>query len=118
MVASRKAITTACSGPNASTLSRHTTAIQNSLRRIWYSSRSSPTSISDNTALATIPARAALGRNANMSVKKSMTRAIVPAAITLGSWLRDPALSIAADREALLPVTSAPLKPAARLATP
>jgi len=47
-----------------------------------------------------------------------MTRAIVPAAITLGSWLRDPALYIAADREALLPVTKAPLNPAARLATP
>ena len=109
---------TARSGPNASTLSRQTMAIQNSLRRIWYSSRNSPTSISDSTALATIPARAALGRNASRSVKNSMTRAIVPAAIRLGSWLRDPASSIAAEREGLLPVTSEPLKPAARLATP
>ena len=109
---------TACSGPSANTLSRQTTAIQNSLRRIRYNSRSSPTSISESTALATIPAKAALGRYANVSVKKSMTRAMVPAATMLGSWLRDPALSIAADREALLPVTSAPLSPAARLATP
>ena len=74
--------------------------------------------MSDNTALATIPARAAFGRKARTFVKKSMTKAIVPAAITLGNWLRDPEFSIAADREALLPVTKAPLSPAAKLATP
>ena len=79
---------TARSGPRASTLSRQTAAIQNSERRIRHSSRSSWTSISDSTALATIPARAALGRYASRSVKKSITSAIVPAATRLGSWLR------------------------------
>ena len=109
---------TARSGPTTSTLSRQTAAIQKSERRIRHSSRSSWTSISDNTALATIPARAALGRNASMSVKKSITSAIVPAATRLGSWLLAPEASIAAERDGLLPVTSEPVKPAARLATP
>ena len=109
---------TARSGPRASTLSRQTAAIQKSERRIRHSSRSSWTSISDSTALATIPARAALGRYASTSVKKSITTAIVPAATRLGSWLRAPEASIAAEREGLLPVTSEPVKPAARLAAP
>ena len=73
IVDSRKAMATARSGPRASTLSRQAAAIQNSERRMRHSSRSSWTSISDSTALATIPASAALGRNASMSVKKSIT---------------------------------------------
>ncbi len=109
---------TARSGPRASTLTRQVAAIQKSERRIRHSSRSSWTSISDSTALATIPARAALGRNASTSVKKSITTAIVPAATRLGSWLFAPEASIAAEREGLLPVSSEPVKPAAMLAAP
>jgi len=52
---------TARSGPRASTLSRQTAAIQNSERRIRHSSLNSWTSINESTALATMPARAALG---------------------------------------------------------
>ena len=118
MVDMRKAIRTARSGPNASTLSRQTAAIQKSERRICHSSRSSWTSIRDSTALATIPASAALGRNASRSVKKSSTTAIVTAATRLGSWLLAPEASIAAERDGLLPVNSDPVKPAARLAAP
>ena len=70
-----------------------------------HSSRSSWTSMSDSTALATIPASAALGRYASRSVKNSITSAMVPAATRLGSWLRAPAASIAAERDGLLPVT-------------
>ena len=118
IVERRKAIRTARSGPSARTLSRQTAAIQNSERRIRQSSRSSWTSISDSTAFATIPASAAFGRKASMSVKKSMTTAIVTAATRLGSWLFEPEASIAAEREGLLPVRSDPVKPAARLAAP
>ena len=53
-----------------------------------------------------------------MSVKKSSTIVIVTAATRLGSWLRAPEASIAADRDGLLPVTSDPVKPAATLAAP
>ena len=118
MVDMRNAMMTARSGPRASTLSRQTAAIQKSERRMCHSSRSSWTSMSDSTALATIPASAALGRNASRSVKKSSTTAIVTAATRLGSWLFAPEASIAAEREGLLPVTSDPVKPAARLAAP
>ena len=109
---------TARSGPRASTLRRQIPAIQKSERRIRHSSRSSWTSISESTALATIPARAAVGRNASMSVKNNITTVIVPAATRLGSWLFAPEASIAAEREGLLPVTNEPVKPAAILAAP
>ena len=111
-------MTTARNGPRASTLRKQTTAIQNSERRIRHSSRNSWTSISDRTALATIPARAAFGRYARRLVKKSITRVMVPAATRLGNWLREPAASIAAERDGLLPVTMDPVKAAARLAAP
>jgi len=65
-----------------------------------------------------MPASAALGRNARTSVKNSITTVIVPAATRLGNWLFAPEASIAAEREGLVPVTSEPMKPAARLAAP
>ena len=109
---------TACNGPNTRTLRRQTAAIQNSDRRICHNSRSSSTSIRFNTALATTPANAAVGRYASSSVKKTMTSATVTAATRLESCVRDPAASIAAVREALGPETNEPVNPLAILAMP
>lgn len=118
MVANKKATMTARSGPNTRTLSMQTAAIQNSDRRICHNSRNSSTSIRFNTALATTPANAAVGRYASSSVKNTMTKATVTAAAKLESCVRDPAASIAAVREALGPETNEPQNPPARLVMP
>ena len=73
---------------------------------------------SGRIAIATIAPIAGEGMSSSSAVPKTSSSS-VPAAITrVGSWVREPAWSIAAVREVEEPTAKPPLAPAARLPRP
>ena len=119
MVDRRNAISTARSGPSASTLTRQTTAIQKSERRIVPQLAQLVDLDERQHRVGHDPGQRRVGQERQQVGEEEHHQRDRPGRHQAGQLAAArPTASIAAEREGLLPVTSDPVKPAARLAAP